>query len=138
MVHSRILASLAVILAAGVAQAQESAVIIGKSTFNARCALCHGAEGKGDGEIAELFEVRPSDLTELAERNGGQYPFAEVYDIIVKGMEQRGHGDSTMPIWGDYFIADALEDRGVSPGDATEIAAGRVLSVVYYLESIQQ
>ena len=120
------------------AQAQDSAIVLGKSTFGARCALCHGADGKGGGEIAELFQVPPSDLTTIAQAAGGTFPFADVYHVIIEGMDKRGHGDAEMPIWGDYFIADALEDRGVSPGDAMEIAAGRVLSVVYFLESIQQ
>ena len=53
-------------------------------------------------------------------------------------MEKRGHGGATMPIWGDFFISDALVDRGVTETDALYIAAGRALSVVYYLESIQE
>ena len=48
-------------------------------------------------------------------------------------MDKPGHGDSEMPIWGDYFMADALENRGVHMSDAVEIATGRVLSLVYYL-----
>lgn len=132
------LAAAAAILSAVTAQAQDSAIILGKSTFGARCALCHGADGKGGGEIAELFRVPPADLTKLAERSGGAFPFSEVYENIVTGMEKAGHGDSEMPIWGDYFMADTLEDRGITPGDAAEIAAGRVLAVVYYLESIQE
>jgi len=138
MLFTRALAAAAVVFSAGAAQAEDSAVVLGKSTYNARCALCHGADGKGGGEIAELFAVRPSDLSTLAERADGKFPFSTVYDIIVNGMEQRGHGDSTMPIWGDYFMADALMDRGVSQSDALYMASGRILSVVYYLESIQQ
>ena len=122
------LATTIVVMAAGAAQAQDSALVLGKSTFGARCALCHGADGKGGGE----------DLTTLAERNGGAFPFARVYSIIVDGMDAAGHGDSEMPIWGDYFIADALEDRGVKLSDAIEITQGRVLSLTYYLESIQE
>ena len=53
-------------------------------------------------------------------------------------MEQPGHGDSDMPVWGDYFVADSLEDRGVTPGEAIEIAAGRAMSLALYLESIQE
>ena len=56
----------------------------------------------------------------------------------MDGMDEAGHGDSKMPIWGDYFIADALEDRGIKMSDAVEIATGRVLSLTYYLESIQR
>lgn len=132
------LAAATVILSACAAQATDSVIVLGQSTFGAHCALCHGATGKGDGEIAQLFQVPPADLTKLAERSGGSFPFSEVYHIIIEGMQDRGHGSAEMPIWGDYFMTDALEDRGVSAGDAMEIAAGRVLSVVYYLESIQE
>jgi mono/diheme cytochrome c family protein len=138
MIVRHALAFTFVALAAGAAQAQDSAIILGKSTFGARCALCHGEDGKGGGEIAELFRVPPADLTKLAERNDGAFPFARVYSIIVDGMDEAGHGDSKMPIWGDYFIADALEDRGIKMSDAVEIATGRVLSLTYYLESIQR
>lgn len=127
-----------IILTAGAAAAQDEAIVLGKSTFEARCALCHGADGKGGGEIAELFQVPPSDLTTLSERNGGNYPFARVYSIIVDGMDAAGHGESEMPIWGDYFIASALEERGARLSDAIEMAQGRILSLTYYLESIQQ
>lgn len=134
----RALMSVCMMLPATFVQADESTVILGRSAFAAHCALCHGPGGKGDGEIAELFQVPPSDLTKLAERSGGTFPFPMVYNTILNGMEKRGHGDSTMPIWGDFFIADALMDRGVSQTDAMYIAAGRALSVVYYLESVQE
>ena len=120
------------------AQAQDSAGVLGESTFGARCALCHGQDAKGGGEIAELFRVKPSDLTKLAQREDGRFPFSDVYSAIADGMDKSGHGDSEMPIWGDYFMADALENRGVRMSDAVEIATGRVLSLVYYLESIQE
>ncbi len=132
------LATAALLVAAFSAQAQDSAVTLGKSTFKARCALCHGDDGKGGGEIAGLFETTPSDLTKLSERAGGTFPFPMAYDILASGMKERGHGNSQMPVWGEYFMADALEDRGVLPGDAVAIAAGRILSVVYFLESIQE
>lgn len=132
------LMSAVVVLSTSAAQSEDSTVILGKSDFGARCALCHANDGKGGGEIAELFRVPPSDLTKLSERAGGTFPFSDVYGIIINGMEMKGHGDSTMPIWGDYFMADALEDRGVSATDAIYIAAGRANSVTSYLESIQE
>ncbi|WP_137702907.1 c-type cytochrome [Marimonas lutisalis] len=131
-------ASLFAVAAAGPVVAEDSALILGKSSYKANCALCHGPEGKGGGEVAELFRVPPSDLTKLAERAGGRFPFHEVYRILISGMEEAGHGDAEMPIWGDYFLADSLADRGVSQSDALEIAAGRALSLVLYLESIQE
>lgn len=130
--------TLVALIGTSAAQAEDAAMIIGRSAFNAHCALCHGTGGKGDGEIAELFRVPPADLTKLSERAGGSFPFPDVYRNIVNGMEKRGHGDSEMPIWGDYFIADALQDRGVNLADAVHITQGRVLSLVYYLEAIQE
>ncbi|MBT8410932.1 MAG: cytochrome c, partial [Octadecabacter sp.] len=118
--------------------AQDNDLILGKSSFGARCAICHGDDGKGGGEVAELFRTPPSDLTKLAERAGGRFPFVDVYYTLARGMEQPGHGDAEMPVWGDYFVADALVDRGVSPGDSVAIAAGRLMTLTLYLESIQE
>ncbi len=93
---------------------------------------------KGEGRSQDYFRWRLRDLTKLSERADGTFPFPRVYSILVSGMEEAGHGDSQMPIWGDYFMADALEDRGVLPGDAIAIAVGRITSLAYYLESIQE
>ena len=138
MITFRTLMSVCILLTATQVSADEATVVLGRSTYTAHCALCHGAGGKGDGEIAQLFQVPPPDLTKLAERSDGRFPFTLVYNTILNGMEKRGHGDSTMPIWGDFFKADALVDRGVTKTDAIYIAAGRALSVAYYLQSIQE
>ena len=126
-----------VALSASPALAEDSALVLGKSANGAHCALCHGANAEGGGEVGELFAVKPPNLTKLAERAGGRFPFSDVYHVVILGMEAPGHGPSEMPVWGDYFMADALEDRGVKPWDALEIAAGRALSLTLYLESIQ-
>lgn len=131
-------AAVAITLSAPAAQAQDAAIALGRSTFAERCAVCHGDDGKGGGRMAELFRAPPADLTKLAERAAGKFPFAEVYRVLVEGMETPGHGDAAMPVWGDYFKTEALENRGVSEADAIHAAAGRALSVVYYLETIQE
>ena len=118
--------------------ADDSVITLGRSAFMAHCAVCHGEDAKGGGEFAKLLEVKPSNLTTLSEKADGKYPFSDIYQAIVHGMEAPGHGPSKMPIWGDYFLADALEDRGVGKSDAISIAAGRVLSLAYYLETLQE
>ncbi len=125
-------------LLAGLAQADDSALTLGAMSYNSLCAVCHGERAMGGGEIADLFEVAPPKLTNLAARAGGQFPFADVYEVIVLGMDAPGHGDSSMPIWGDFFIADALKDRGVNTADAMYVAAGRAMALALYLETIQQ
>jgi mono/diheme cytochrome c family protein len=122
----------------GAGHADDSAIVLGKSIYGSLCAVCHGPDAKGGGQVGELFEIKPPDLTTLAAQNDGQFPFSDAYEVVILGMEAPGHGSSEMPIWGDYFMADALTDRGVNKSDAMTIAAGRALSVVYYLESIQE
>ncbi len=52
----------------------------------------------------------------------------------MRGPGQQAHGDAEMPIWGDYFVADTLQDRGMSAADADHIVQGRFRSLVYNLE----
>lgn len=34
-----------------------------KEIFASRCAACHGARGKGDGSMSDLFDPKPRDFT---------------------------------------------------------------------------
>ena len=127
----------AVIVSAGSVHADDSALILGKSVYNALCTNCHGADGKGGGDVGDLFANTPPDLTTLTKQSDGTFPFAHTYDVIISGIAVPGHGPLEMPVWGDYFMADTLIDRGMNEGDAIYAAVGRALSVTYYLESIQ-
>ena len=131
-------ASAILLFASNAAFSADSALILGKSSYAANCAVCHGEDGTGNGAVAELFRVPPADLTKLSERSGGAFPFSEVYQSIANGLGEKAHGGSEMPIWGGYFVADTLQDRGMSTADAEHIVQGRILSLVYYLESIQE
>lgn len=106
----------------------------GEVDFLTYCASCHGMEAVGDGPMAKMLAVEVPNLTEIAKRNDGDFPFLKVAHIIDGRTGVRGHG-SGMPVWGDYF-------KGVSTmkSDYTAVhqARGRVLSLVYYLETIQQ
>lgn len=118
----------------GLAQAE----IIGKVIYDDHCSVCHGAGGAGDGLVAELFDQKPKNLTNLAKLNNGVFPFESVYQGIDGRREVRAHGFSRMPIWGDFFMEQALTDRGHHPRDARTMAEGRILAVVYYLQTLQQ
>jgi mono/diheme cytochrome c family protein len=98
-----VLTAAVICLSVGAAHADESALALGKSAYGALCAGCHGEDAKGGGEVGQLFEVAPADLTKISERAGGRFPFADVYHVIILGMEAPGHGPSEMPIWGDFF-----------------------------------
>ena len=127
------------LLCAGTVEAHsaDSALIIGRSSYKAYCAICHGEDGTGTGDVAEILRIPPADLTTLSERSGGAFPFSDVYQSIATGL-YRAHGQAAMPIWGNYFKADTLQDRGMNESDIDHIVQGRILSLVYYLESIQK
>jgi mono/diheme cytochrome c family protein len=111
---------------------QEEVAKAGRPTYEQYCAVCHGREGKGDGGAATLLTVKPTDLTQLSKKNEGTFPFWHVYGVIDGREEAKGHGTSDMPIWGAEFKIQA----GSSPVVGSQVR-GRILELVYYLESIQ-
>ncbi|WP_343081133.1 cytochrome c [Ostreiculturibacter nitratireducens] len=127
--------AVAAILAATPALAQDTE--LGKEIYLDRCSVCHGAEGGGDGVVGELLARRPKNLKLLAKDNGGEFPFEAVYQSIDGRSLIAGHGNPDMPIWGEFFMTQALEDRAVNPKDARHVVEGRILSVVYFIESLQ-
>lgn len=131
------IAALAILCSATAgAQAQDTG--FGKASYERNCAVCHGPDGAGDGMVAELFSQKPRNLKTLAADNNGAFPFSEVYQAIDGRRDIQGHGSSEMPIWGDVFIADALP-KTIHPGvEADEIVQWRILSLVYFLQSIQE
>lgn len=118
----------------GHSQEQEVAAS-GKIVFEENCMVCHGQGGKGDGIMVtfNLLNVIPPDLTLLGKRNGGHFPFWHVYGVIDGRDPLKAHGSREMPLWGDEFRLDA----GSSAIAQTEVR-GKILSLVYYLQSIQE
>lgn len=116
-------------MTAGVALAQGADV--GAGLYADYCAACHGATGKGDGDMANVVTIPSPDLTSLSVRNGGVFPMLNVIHIIDGRTGVRAHG-GPMPVFGRSFSHD-----GEGYGGVLE-TRGRVLSLAMYLESIQQ
>lgn len=122
----------------------ENDMIIGADEFLASCASCHGVSGKGDGPIAEFLTPKPTDLTQLAKNNhglypslgSGDYPFQRVFQVIDGRTLVSGHGDRVMPVWGNRYKMEEGEKHG--PMGAEKIIRGRVLELVYYIQTIQE
>jgi mono/diheme cytochrome c family protein len=108
---------------------------VGQREYMTNCATCHGETGKGDGELAPFFNVDMPDLTTLAANNDGVFPMLKIIHTIDGRTGVRGHG-SKMPVWGENFKGLVVDDAG--PRGAEVIIRGRVLSLAYYLESIQE
>jgi len=115
----------------GMAQ-QEEVAKAGRPAYEQSCAVCHGREGRGDGGAMNLLTVKPTDLTQLSKKNDGTFPFWRVYRVIDGREEIKGHGTRDMPLWGQEFRMQT----GSSPMAESQVR-GRILELVYYLESIQ-
>ncbi|MCR8549815.1 cytochrome c [Salipiger sp. P9] len=105
----------------------------GEAEYLNHCAACHGVSGTGDGPLAEMMTVPVPDLTQISARNDGAFPMLAMIQVIDGRTGVRGHG-YPMPVWGQRF-KDSAEEMG-SYGSEIEVR-GRILSLAYFLESIQ-
>lgn len=101
--------------------------------FQHYCSACHGPTGAGDGPLAEILDPKPANLTTIAQRNGGTFPFGEVLKTIEGKNRVKGHGESSMPVWGEAFDVTAR-----SPFKDRIELAGKLLLITIYIESIQK
>ena len=113
---------------------------LGRADYKDRCASCHGVSGQGDGPV-QSFLVKPApDLTTIARRNGGRFPRGQVREMIDgRWLADSGpHGSREMPVWGQTFKDQAMNQPDDSPRTAERVASQRIRSLVMYLETIQQ
>ncbi|MBM4270197.1 MAG: cytochrome c [Deltaproteobacteria bacterium] len=97
------------------------------------CSSCHGTGGKGDGALAPVLDVHPSDLTQIAKQNGGTFPYSEVFRSIDGRKSVRAHGTADMPVWGDVFLAGPT-----APLSAQLEGAGKLFLITAHLETLQE
>ena len=117
------------------AVAQETEVIAGgELEYQNHCAICHGVDGRGRGIMAKFLTISPSNLTQLTKKTAGRFLFWQVYRVIDGREQIRGHGTREMPIWGARFQTEA---GGSDPGSRSQVS-GRILSLVFYLQHIQE
>ena len=69
----------------------------GAALFRENCTACHGAVGRGDGEVAATLEKAPADLVQMA-------PTHSDGDFAWKIANGRGE----MPAWGDVLTAEEI------------------------------
>ena len=106
----------------------------GRELYVRYCASCHGVGGRGDGPASKAFRRRPSDLTRVRERYGGQYPIREVMGAIDGRSPVRAHGDSTMPVWGIVFEQEAEEKEARWPKRTTLLQTRLIADYVLTLQ----
>jgi mono/diheme cytochrome c family protein len=120
----------------GTAYAQQKKKFdFGKREYDSKCAVCHGAQGRGDGLYRPWLTKSPTDLTVLAKQNGGVFPFDRVYNIIDGRLTVRAHGAADMPIWGAYYKADEMFFD--VPYDPEAYVRTRILALTEYVARLQ-
>ena len=119
----------------------DPAIAQGQKLYTEYCASCHGADGKG----TNIPAAKGSDLTQIAKKNGGKFPF---YDVMLQisgrkptSQDQdtslpgtvKPHGDGKMPSWGQIFA----RQEGVTALDLQLQTTGKIMLITEYLQSIQ-
>ena len=99
-----VVASIAVLAPiAGCGREPASTAPTGEVLYLRHCASCHGIDGAGGGALADSLRVPPSDLTGIAQRDGGRFDHARVMAVIHGKREVAAHGPREMPVWGVVF-----------------------------------
>lgn len=101
----------------------------GKQMYSSYCAPCHGVDGRGNGPIAPVLKVPPTNLTVLSRNNHGKFPDSHIVTVLQNGTELRAHGTQEMPIWGPIFGKMNV----TTPQDKLL----RISNVSRYLETLQ-
>jgi mono/diheme cytochrome c family protein len=99
----------------------------GQALFVDNCAFCHGADGKGNGFLAQELKLAPPDLTQLSKRTNGTFPSDHVMAVLEKGAGKTGDGDKAMPAWGKIFAHEC----------GSRFKQQAILQLKRYLETIQ-
>jgi mono/diheme cytochrome c family protein len=103
----------------------------GQTMYKQFCAVCHGEDGKGNGPFASTLKIPPADLTTLAKRHQGKFPYDYVSNVLRFGPRPTNlHGSSDMPTWGPIFqYFDKNNERAVQQ---------RIKNLCNYLASVQE
>lgn len=102
----------------------------GQEMFASYCAVCHGANATGNGPAQSALKIPATDLTTLAQKNGGKYPAMHVSSVLRGDAELAAHGSKDMPVWGPLF-------RNLSQGHDAEVQQ-RIANINSYIESLQK
>ena len=126
---------LGIVLFAGITDVEAEEDLIGADEYRVSCMSCHGVGGKGNGPMAKVLKVQPSNLTAIAKSNEGIFPLDKVFRTIDGRHGVTGHGDRDMPIWGARYLREDAARYGVFDGE--EVVRLRILELVYYIQLIQ-
>lgn len=103
----------------------------GRTLYLRYCAACHGRSAQGDGPVAPALGQRPTDLTQIAAAQKGQFSLEAVIEAIDGTRTVRAHGVSEMPVWGEVFRADHASQ------EQEAMMRAKVVAIANYLRTLQ-
>lgn len=132
----RLIAALALtVLACPVAAQDEFGdAATGAALFDRHCAVCHGVAGDGDGPMAGVLMIPPSDLTTLTRRNAGVLPVIRIV-MRIDGRDPLASHGSPMPVWGEFF--DGSPQAVKAETGQPIMTTAPVADLLAYIASIQ-
>jgi putative copper export protein/mono/diheme cytochrome c family protein len=80
----------------------DSSIVRGAALFAANCAVCHGADARGDGPAAKSLAIPPADLTAA---HFWVHTEGDLFWFISHGMKAKS-GALAMPAFGDVLPSD--------------------------------
>jgi mono/diheme cytochrome c family protein len=98
------------------------------------CAVCHGPGGQGDGPMAEVLTLPPTDLTAL--NAAGEFPVLRVARQIDGRNRLLAHGGE-MPIFGAWFEGEGADVAMPGPGGQPVMLSRPIADLIAYLMEIQ-
>ena len=107
----------------------------GAAQYQARCAPCHGANGKGGGAAAKQAKLTVPDLTTYAKRNGGTFPVELAWQKI-DGRPVSWDSKSQMPVWGHTFRHEVTSAPYTAKDPETYVAA-EIRAIIEYVKTLQ-
>jgi len=115
---------------------QTAAAQSGKQDYDKYCAMCHGTDAKGNGDLLQTVPMNPPppDLTQLTKNNGGTFPFEDVVDTIDGRKRIPSHERLQMPFMGIKLQKPGQE---FTPESDAEVKR-RIDAIARYVESLQQ
>jgi mono/diheme cytochrome c family protein len=102
----------------------------GGQMFKQYCAACHGSDAKGNGPVRAALKIPAANLTTLAKRHGGKFPYEYVTGVLRFGPGLASHGSADMPTWGPIF--EYIDNHNQSS------VQQRIKNLCDYLASVQE
>ena len=112
--------------------ARDIAGLNGHQMYDQLCAVCHGADGQGDGPAAPAFVGAVPDLTRLSKDGKPTYSHSELEGVIA-GRDRTVHADFVgMPLWETEF--QYVRTRNGMP--RTAYARAKIHALAEYVEGM--